>query len=74
MVTVHFQVWDVDDPFDQLHGPGGANDVANVSLIDNNMARCWWRLKGAGFRRFRPWWGFWFSSRISAGCGFLPPG
>ena len=35
---VYFRIWDVDDPFDQLHGPGGADDVANVSLIDNDMA------------------------------------
>ena len=37
-VTVYFKVWDVDDPFDQFHGPDGANDVPNVRLIDNNMA------------------------------------
>ena len=37
-VPAYSKVWDVDDPFDQLHGPDGANDVANVGLIDNNMA------------------------------------
>ena len=37
-VTVHFKVWDVDDPFDQIHGPLGADDVPNVDLIDNNQA------------------------------------
>jgi hypothetical protein len=39
-VTVHFRVWDVDDPFDQLHGPNGppADLMADVHLIDSNMA------------------------------------
>ncbi len=37
-VPVYFQVWDVDDPFDQIHGPGGANDVPNVNLIDNDTS------------------------------------
>ncbi|MGB2985951.1 MAG: hypothetical protein WBE26_08710, partial [Phycisphaerae bacterium] len=30
-VTVYFKVWDVDDPFDQLH-----SDMPDVSLIDGN--------------------------------------
>jgi hypothetical protein len=39
-VTVHFRVWDVDDPFDQLHGPNGppGDLMADVHLIDSNMA------------------------------------
>ncbi len=37
-VEVYFKVWDVDDPFDQIHGPQGANDIANVALIDNDLA------------------------------------
>ena len=37
-VDVYFKVWDVDDPFDQIHGPSGADDVPNVDLIDNNQA------------------------------------
>ena len=33
---MYFNVWDVDDPFDQLHGPDGLNDVPNVGVIDND--------------------------------------
>lgn len=39
-VTVYFKVWDVDDPFDQLHGinfPPGARRVHDVELIDNDL-------------------------------------
>ncbi len=28
----------MDDPFDQIHGPAGANDVPKVNLIDNDTA------------------------------------
>lgn len=37
-VEVYFKLWDVDDPFDQIHGPLGADDVPNVAEIDNNQA------------------------------------
>ncbi|MCH8148379.1 MAG: hypothetical protein IH987_10355 [Planctomycetes bacterium] len=36
-VTVHFRVWDVDDPFDQLYGPNhrdGVPEIAGVSTVD----------------------------------------
>ncbi|HNQ23169.1 MAG TPA: hypothetical protein PKK06_08760, partial [Phycisphaerae bacterium] len=38
-VTVYFRVWDVDDPFDQLHGPGHPPEMAEipgVEVIDND--------------------------------------
>lgn len=28
----------MDDPFDQLHGPNGLNDIPNVGIIDNDAA------------------------------------
>ncbi len=33
-VPVYMRVWDVDDPFDQVHGPGGLNDIPNVTVLD----------------------------------------
>ena len=36
--TVYFEVWDVDDPFDQLHGPGGADDIPNVHTLDEDAS------------------------------------
>ena len=36
-VNVYFRVFDVDDPFDQVHGPGGAGtEIANVQLLDSS--------------------------------------
>jgi hypothetical protein len=38
--TVYFRVWDVDDPFDQLWGPSGPDEIEelpDVGLIDNDM-------------------------------------
>jgi len=45
-VQVYFKVWDVDDPFDQLHGPNAVDpcpntpeneaEIPNVELIDND--------------------------------------
>jgi len=45
-VTVYFKLWDVDDPFDQLHGPNAVDPnpatpenegmIPNVDLIDGN--------------------------------------
>lgn len=35
-LEVHFKVWDVDDPFDQLHGPGSADEIVGVELVDGN--------------------------------------
>jgi len=33
-VWVHFEGFDVDDPFDQLHGPNSDDPMPNVNLID----------------------------------------
>ena len=36
-VPVYFRVYDVDDPFNQLHGPnGGLNTIQNVDVVDPN--------------------------------------
>jgi len=36
-LTVYFKVWDVDDPFDQLHGPGSADEIVGVELVDDDQ-------------------------------------
>jgi len=33
-VTVRFRVYDVDDPFDDVHGPLGLNDIENVGILE----------------------------------------
>ena len=35
-VWVHFEGFDVDDPFDQLHGPNSQDPMPNVHLIDGD--------------------------------------
>lgn len=35
-LTVYFRVFDVDDPFDQVHGPEGRNDVQYATEVDND--------------------------------------
>jgi hypothetical protein len=40
-VCVYFRVWDVDDPFDQLWGPQGPEDITpivDVHLVDDNLS------------------------------------
>lgn len=36
-LTVHFKVWDVNDPFDQLHGPGTGDEIVGVELVDGDQ-------------------------------------
>jgi len=36
-LEVHFKVWDVDDPFDQLHGPGSDDEIVGVELVDDDQ-------------------------------------
>jgi len=30
-------IWDVDDPFDQLHGPGSQDEIVGVELVDGDQ-------------------------------------
>ena len=37
-LTVHFKVWDVDDPFDQLRGQGSGDEIVGVELVDGDQS------------------------------------
>ena len=54
-VAEYLKVFDVDDPFDQIHGPQGLNDLPNVGLIDDDTIGPDGRLPGGATRHLRPW-------------------